>query len=198
MKILVNFITTFRFLDSLALFFLKDRVSSAVFIANIILIFLTDSVDGFFARKCNVQTMYGSIMDVVADKTLCIVLLILSLGQIESFTAILIGEIIIALINIIYKIMGRNTKSRIMGKIKMWAISITLILGYLNYFGILNYMTIVNFACGITFALQTFTAIDYINYLRQKETIQQNKRKIKSIDDLLYVLFNTEYYLSTI
>lgn len=198
MKIVVNLITTFRFLGALSLFYLKSRISSKMFIASIVLIFLTDSIDGNLARKFKVQTMYGSVMDAVADKALCITLIILSVGTIEAFTSILIGEIVISLINIIFKIMGRNPKSRRMGKIKMWAISVTLVLGYLNYFGILNYMSIVNFACTITFILQILTIIDYIQYLRQKETIQQNKKKIKSLDDLWYVLFNTDYYLDSI
>lgn len=199
MKIFVNLITTFRFIDSIALFFLKDRVSQYFFIINIIFIFLTDSIDGICARKFKVQTMYGSVMDAIADKALCIILILLSLERIESFGYILIGELTIAVVNVIFKLRGKNAKSRKFGKIKMWAISITIILGYLNYFGIFNFMLAVNIGSIITLILQIFTILDYINYLRQKEAIPKNDRKhIKNFDDLMYVLFNTEYYLSTI
>lgn len=198
MKIFVNFITTFRFLDSLALFFLKGRISSYLFIANIIFIFLTDSIDGIFARKFKVQTVYGSSMDAIADKTLCITLILLSMEKIESFKYILIGEIAISLINIFFKLFGRNTKSRKFGKIKMWGISITLVLGYLNYYRIFNFMTVVHIGSAITLILQIFTIIDYINYLKNKENIKKNKKQIKNFKDLIYVLFNTEYYLKTV
>lgn len=196
MKIFVNLLTTFRLLNSLALFLLKQKISGYWFIADIMLIFFTDSIDGLLARKFNVQTLYGSIMDTIADKALCIILIILSVGKIESFAYILIGEIIISVINIVFKMMGRNAKSRRLGKIKMWSISVTLVLGYLNYFGILNNMIIVNIGSTVTLVLQVLAIIDYINYLKQEETIQENKKKIRSKEDLFYVLFNTEYYLS--
>ena len=199
MKIFVNLITTIRFIDSIALFFLKDRVSSYFFIVNIVLIFLTDSIDGICARKFKVQTMYGSVMDAIADKALCIILIIMSLERIDSFVYILIGELAIALVNVVFKLKGKNAKSRKFGKIKMWAISITIVLGYLNYFGIFNFMLAVNIGSAITLILQIFTIMDYINYLRHKEAIPKNDRKhIKSLKDLTYVLFDTEYYLSTV
>lgn len=196
MKIFVNLLTTFRLINSLALFLLKQKISGYWFIANIMLIFFTDSLDGFLARKFNVQTLYGSMMDTIADKALCIILIILSVERIDSFAYILIGEIIISVINIVFKMMGRNAKSRKIGKIKMWAISFTLVLGYLNYFGIINNMILVNIGSTITLLLQILAIIDYINYLKQKENIQENKKKIRSKEDLFYVLFSTEYYLS--
>ena len=199
MKIFVNLITTIRLIDSLALLFLKGRVSSYIFIANIVLIFLTDSIDGICARKFKVQTMYGSVMDAIADKALCIILIVLSLERIDAFTYILIGEIAISVVNVIFKLKGKNAKSRKFGKIKMWIISITIVLGYLNYFGILKNMLIVKIGTIITLIMQIFTMMDYINYLRQKEAIPKKDRKhIKNINDLMYVLFDTNYYLSTV
>mgnify|MGYP003498840544 CR=1 FL=1 len=34
--------------------------------------FFTDCLDGFISRKCKAQTLFGSIMDTIADKVLCI------------------------------------------------------------------------------------------------------------------------------
>ena len=77
MKILVNVITTFRFLYTMILPILKGRISRLAFIINIALLFLTDFIDGALARKFKVQTLYGSVMDTIADKTLSIILIVL-------------------------------------------------------------------------------------------------------------------------
>ena len=75
MKIFVNLITTTRFMYTLILPILQSRMSNTSFIINLIILFLTDTVDGFLARKFKVQTFYGSIMDTIADKTLSLSLI---------------------------------------------------------------------------------------------------------------------------
>ena len=102
MKIIVNLITTIRFLCALMTPILKLFVSDKVFIITIIVLFMTDSIDGFLARKFKVQSLYGSFMDTIADKALIGLLTIMLLvNQIDILLAMLIGEIIISLINIV-------------------------------------------------------------------------------------------------
>lgn len=196
MKVIVNLITTIRFAYTLILPILRARISDLSFIINIIVLFLTDSIDGILARKYKVQTMYGSLMDTIADKTLCIVLMLLLIPKMNIVIAMLIGEILIACINIFAIMQGKKTKSSLIGKTKMWVISITIVLSYMYYFNIIGYNIAFISVC-ITIIAQVVAMIDYINSLRKQKSNSKTIHKIKNIQDLKYVLFNTEYYLST-
>ena len=194
MKILVNVITTFRFLYTMILPILKGRISRLAFIINIALLFLTDFIDGMLARKYKVQTLYGSTMDTIADKTLSIVLIVLLIEKIEIVSLMLIGEIIIACVNVYSLIKGKKTKSSIIGKLKMWFISIAIILGYMYYFNIIGYTPVLIISI-LTIIIQIATIIDYIITLsKQKST--QNQFKSKEKYTLKQILFSTEYYLT--
>jgi phosphatidylglycerophosphate synthase len=107
MKILVNLITTMRFGYTLFLPLLKTKVAKDVFIVNIIILFLTDTLDGFLARKFKVQSLFGSLMDTIADKALTIILLVLLLSELRMLTGVLVLEILISLVNCIGMIMRK-------------------------------------------------------------------------------------------
>ena len=81
MKLFVNILTTLRLIFSLILPIFWFNVPNTILILSIILIFLTDFVDGFLARKFKVQTLYGSLLDVVADKALSVILMFLLLNK---------------------------------------------------------------------------------------------------------------------
>ena len=119
MKIFVNLITTLRFVYTLILPILQLKISNTAFIVNLVILFLTDTVDGFLARKFRVQTFYGSLMDTIADKTLSIVLLIILANHINILYVVLLCEILIALLNSFEMVRRKRTKSIIIGKIKM-------------------------------------------------------------------------------
>jgi phosphatidylglycerophosphate synthase len=108
MKVFVNLITTTRFIYTLFLPLIQANVSSETFIVNIVVLFLSDTLDGFLARKFKVQSLFGSIMDTVADKALTILLLISLLSKLKMLTSVLILEILIALINCIGMAMRKN------------------------------------------------------------------------------------------
>lgn len=196
MKIFVNLITTLRFAYTLILAIMKAKISELAFIINIIILFLTDSIDGILARKYKVQTLYGSIMDTIADKTLCIVLMLFLVKKIDMVFIMLIGEILIACINVWATIKGKKTQSSLLGKVKMWFISATIVLSYMYYFNLISYNT--EFIGIITVLLQIATIIDYIEALKKQEGNSNQKYEIKNIQDLKYVLFNTEYYLNNL
>ena len=194
MKILVNVITTFRFLYTMILPILKGRISRLAFIINITLLFLTDSIDGALARKFKVQTLYGSVMDTIADKTLSIILIVLLIKKIEIVNLMLIGEVIIACINTYSLLRGKKTKSSIIGKLKMWFISIAIILGYMYYFNMIGYTIALVFTI-LTIILQITAIVDYVFTLSKQQPPQKQFEK-KEKYSLREILFSTEYYLT--
>ena len=200
MKIFENLITTIRLLYTLVLPIIKNKISNIAFIINILLLFLTDYIDGTLARKNKVQTFYGSILDTVADKVLCVMSLILLFEENVMFELLLLGEIIIAVINILAVVNGKKTGSSKIGKIKMWLISITVIFGYIESFGIFKNYVLIQSMIIITFIIQLFTAIGYMKNLEISSKSSLNKDimvglKNMNIKKLSYILFDTNYYL---
>ena len=193
MKLFVNILTTLRLIFSLILPIFWFNVPNTILILSIILIFLTDFVDGFLARKFKVQTLYGSLLDVVADKALSVILMFLLLNKINIFIYVVLMEGLIALINTYGSIIGKQIVSSRVGKKKMWILSITIILGYMYNYNLINYNVIVIFSC-LTILMQIWTMIDYIlNIIKQRE-VKKDTFKIKKLSDLKYVLFDTEFY----
>ena len=195
MKILVNSITTIRFVFTLFLPFLESRVSSTTFIISIMLLFSTDAIDGTLARKYNVQTLYGSIMDTIADKALSMMLLLILISKINIATIMLLLEFVIAIINTIAFIKGKNPESSIFGKIKMWLISMTIVLGYVCYFDIINDTTVI-VGTFVTTMAQLIVIIDYLKKLIKKEKNIKPIFKLKNKKELKEILFDTEYYMN--
>ena len=189
MKILVNLLTTSRLIITIFLMILFESISQNKFIAIIAILFLTDFIDGKLARKYNVQTIYGSMMDTIGDKAMSIGLSIILIKNIPIIILPLIGEIIISRINIIGEILGKKPESSPLGKIKMWIVSITIITCYISYFKKTN-IKIEYIGCFITFILQIFVIIDYVKRLKHKPKKQPQYPKEK----LLYRLFSTKYY----
>ena len=169
-KFFVNLLTTLRFLSIIILVIIFKKISQRFFIIIISILFLTDFIDGKLARKFKVQTIYGSNMDTIADKALSIGLIILLLHQNNNVLLLLLGEIIISVINTIGKLQGKKTKSSLIGKIKTWFLSITIILGYINYFKLMDTKYIIIYII-ITVITQIYCIIDYTIYLiNQKQT----------------------------
>lgn len=69
---LVNFITILRIVGIPFLFFINNDLTLFLFIN---FLFITDFLDGFLARKFNVSSSLGAILDLVADKSLVILVL---------------------------------------------------------------------------------------------------------------------------
>lgn len=194
MKIFVNLITTLRMFFSFSLLFFIPRINSYVFLLIIIILFLTDFLDGVLARRFCVQTLYGSTMDTIADKTLSIILLLPLVEKLNSTFLILLGELGISTINVCGRLQQKITKSSICGKIKMWFLAITIVLGYLCYFVVIDRL-VVEIGVYITLVFQCYVSIRYIFYLRNQNPVKKEKNFMQNKENLLYVLFNTEYYL---
>ena len=189
-KIFVNILTTSRLVIAILLMKYFYKISSQYFLILITILFLTDFIDGKLARNFNVQTFYGSKMDTIGDKALSIGLTIILVKKIPIMILPLIGEIIISLINIIGELQRKKTKSIQIGRIKMWIISITIILSYAHYFDKIS-LPIVKISCLITFLSQILVIISYIKFLNTKKP----NNKTNSKESLIYRLFSTKYYL---
>lgn len=195
MKLAVNIITLVRLLYIIFLPILKVKISDMAYIINIVLIFLTDFIDGILARKFKVQTLFGAIMDTVADKALCIVLLLALLPENNMLLFILVLEIVISIVNTIGMALKKKAKSSLLGKVKMWILSITIILGYVGYFNLIDFIFI-EISSIITICMQIAVIIGYIVNLKNSDIIERTGLKEDKKENLKYVLFDTEYYTS--
>lgn len=93
---------------------------------------LTDFVDGFVARKYNLTSELGRDLDAICDKVFALSLLIAAsiFNPILLFN--LLGEVIIAIINVREKLNNKEPRSLLVGKIKTWALYPLLGLAFLN------------------------------------------------------------------
>lgn len=196
-KIFVNSLTVFRCIFTFAMPFLMKKVSDLAFLIIIGILFFTDCLDGFISRKCHAQTLFGSIMDTIADKVLCIVLILCISSKATILYIILIGELIIAFINIIGTINDASIKASMVGKAKMWALAVATILGYMYYFEICDVL-LVNITGAIVALMQICVIFIYGSKMRKVKQIRNKKFEFKKGKELAYALFNTEYYLNTI
>lgn len=135
-------------------------------------------------------------MDTIADKALNIMLIVLLLDKVEIVLIPLIMELLIGIINLVAFFTGKKAKTRYLGKVKMWMISITIILGYAYYFDIIDYPLIFigSFVTGI---MQGVVVFDYISYLSSSKAVRKKKVGIEKINfkELKKILFDTEYYM---
>lgn len=99
---------------------------------NITFLALSDFLDGLTARViAKEETKEGAMLDAVSDKIFSIVLIIGILPILPIFAANGALEGVIAFINGKLLATGGQPKSNFLGKVKIWPLSIALILGYL-------------------------------------------------------------------
>ena len=144
---------------------------------------VTDYLDGKSARKHGTSSEYGKLLDQVSDKFFAGILGINLLFINPMYIMILLGEAIIASINIAYKFKNKklNINSTMIGRIKEWPLFITLALGFLSTINPV-FLTISNTSILITTLFQLTTATSYI------ESNNKEIRRIKKLEKL--ELFN--------
>ena len=211
-KWLVNAITSSRILGALALPVIFNIMSIPLLIAVLFLLFVTDFVDGKLARKWNVQTLGGGLLDSLGDKVLA-VSCILSLIGVQNFLLIpLFLELGITGINVRRTLQGEIVKSSILGKIKTWFLSVTLALMAINVLNpnLLNELassvlhmdlnsllvsdSLVNKAVCVTAVIQTATAIDYASRSLRNNEKTARIEELKSLRESLIRLFDETKY----
>ena len=132
-----NFISFFRLLLSIPLWFLLDYFDSVniryITFAVCLLAASTDILDGYLARKYNEVTEFGKIIDPLADKVAIgiIVIKLYIMGEIPSyyFFMIIFRDIIIFIGGVfVAKKIGRVLPSNVLGKITVIIIGIIILL----------------------------------------------------------------------
>lgn len=138
----------------------------------------TDAVDGYLARKWQVQSALGAKIDAFADK---IILASLLIPLIFSHPYILVNlglEGSISLVNVFRSLKGGKPKTLQIGRVKMIAISLFMALSYLS-----NLILVPKWLLPILFTLTTHfqlkTLISYYNEY-QKEQREQKIADIKN------------------
>lgn len=144
---------------------------------------VTDYFDGKSSRKHNSVSKYGKLLDQVSDKIFAGIMGINLLFINFNYIFILLGELLIAGINVGYKLKynDMDITSTKMGKIKEWPLFITLSLGFLSPINS-TLLAISNASILFTLLFQLETAESYI----------MNNSKEAKILEIKKVNINTE------
>lgn len=120
-RIMGIFIIPFLFMNKLAI--------PTIVVAG--LVFLTDFIDGFLARKWKVCTFFGALLDSIADKLLIYTIILLLVFKYPLlYIPVFLLEIVIVLISIKKSFNGYHIESSKMGKIKTAIVFIGIFLSY--------------------------------------------------------------------
>ena len=128
--VFVNLITTTRLLGAFALPFIYVYHGPSVCALITIILFLTDAIDGFLARRLKISTFLGSMLDAFSDKLLNGISFIILGIEYNIMFAPLILELSILYTNYSTYRFGGNVQSSIIGKIKTVILDIFVILSF--------------------------------------------------------------------
>ena len=134
--LLPNLITLFRFFSAIYLFiyYEPDNFNSYFLIALIALIGLSDSLDGIVARKFNLVSKLGIILDPLTDRIVFIILLfwLSPLIPVNFIYAVLIREFLVLIGSIYVLITGSKINVSKKGKFGTVALFVLISLFVLN------------------------------------------------------------------
>ena len=146
---------------------------------------VTDYFDGKSARKHGSTSEYGKILDQASDKFFAGIIGINLLFLNPNYIFVLLGEALIAAINIGYKLKNKDLSisSTMIGRIKEWPLFFTLALGYLSTINP-TLLLISNYSILLTTAFQLTTAASYVK--NNDKTLKEMERneKIRIVEEL--------------
>lgn len=212
--IITNFITLLRVVGIFALIPVYKKYGGFTTFILSTLCFLTDFIDGFFARNLNASTFFGSLFDALSDKAFLVINLLLLMSISPYSIILIIFELTIALIQSVKYNIGMNIKSNIFGKIKMWVAGLVISFIYLltdnRFIHYLNLKDISNKTIFILllplFIIEIITIISYIiEYFSDKNKLDKKiVTKRKKEEERLYqeiknvsfkdLMFDHNYY----
>lgn len=143
---------------------------------------VTDYFDGKSSRKHNSASKYGKLLDQVSDKIFAGIMGINLLFINFNYIFILLGELLIAGINVVYKLKYNDLDitSTKMGKIKEWPLFITLSLGFLSPINS-TLLAISNMSILFTLLFQIETAESYLmNNSKEAKILEIKKVNINA------------------
>ena len=182
-KHIPNILSSVRLLSP---FVLTPVIMSGSYLLAIILLsgfLLTDAIDGFLARKWNVQSDLGVKLDAVADKIIVLSLLLPLLFTNKLLFLNLVMEAGISSINILRKLHGGKPKTLQIGRIKMIILSFFMGLNYLQIVVPISKI-IMHISFIITLFFQGCSLVEYFKELikEEKEKIINKKVDVKEIE----------------
>lgn len=170
-----NLLTLSRLIAA-PLFIIPSALSSnIILLAIFVTIFsLTDSLDGYIARRYNLVSELGKDLDAICDKIFALSLLVAA----SIFKPILLcniaAEIVISIINIREKMHGKKPRSLMVGKIKTWVLYPLLGIAFLDE--IIDIQDIFNTFLAAAISMQMLTITSYlVRYEGHKEDKDANK-----------------------
>ena len=211
--VIVNIITSIRLIGALMLPFIYHKYSLSFTSLFIIILFSSDAIDGFLARKLHVSTFFGSAMDAFSDKLLnTISFIILGLEYNILIAPLAIEVAILYTIYSTYRY-GGNIQSSKAGKIKTVIVDVCILLCFvlLALPTLKSSLRIITFLIGSTdiiiFVLALVILIScliaLIDYMgKNKEArlnpkcmnIKYEEKNRKPVKLMISNLFDTEYY----
>ena len=129
--VLVNVLTTVRIVGVICLLPIYVHHGGAAAALLSIGCYFTDWIDGVIARKCHASTFFGSVFDGVADKMFSVANLIVLFTITKYAIVPIIFEASIIVIQTVRYHKNENVQSSMVGKLKTWIISFTVISLYL-------------------------------------------------------------------
>ena len=131
-KILVNMITSLRGVGGILLvpiFTIYGSIPASIWF---VLFMATDWIDGYLARKYEVSSFFGALLDGMFDKLFGIISFLLLASISPSYTIPLVFEAGILSYGLYSASKGNNIKSSLIGKTKMWFLASSVLMGILN------------------------------------------------------------------
>ena len=191
--ILVNILTISRIIASIFVFPIYFHYGAKVVGTILAVFYLTDWIDGYLARKNNVCTFFGSIMDTVCDKFImiisCAVLCFLNPYMIYAIMC----EVLIFIISSLNLTQNNEAKALYIGKTKMWVLCMCVVAGF---FFCKPDKTLINLIVFIPAGIfEILTLIVYFRRLTSKRiVVKKDKPKYKSSKEIRRMLFSPEFY----
>lgn len=186
-KQLPNIITCIRIalIPVFVTFYLTKYFKTAI--AILALVMLSDLVDGYIARKYNLQTRTGELLDPLADKLsivmVCVCLFITGLVPIWFFIAIIAKELFMLccglLANFVFKKQSAVSKAKWYGKLATVSLYTVLCANFVFPTFFLEH-TMLRF-CGFAFALfwEYFAFVNYgLIYLKTLKNKNHDKQVV--------------------
>lgn len=208
---IVNLITFSRILGSIILpiiYFTKGIESLAVFV---IILFLTDMIDGKLSRYWKVESFLGSFMDSISDKLFAFVMLGVLSYEYPIMLIVLALEFVIFVINTLAFSENKNVQSSKMGKVKTVILDVCVSILFVysartiyekfitykfNYFLINSEIPVSYILAGIIIGMEILTISDYSkNRLKQTTYKKIKTKRLKSFKEIWKMLIDREFYI---
>ena len=221
--IIVNLITLSRLVGTVLLPIFVNKISITCLILYILLLLLTDFIDGILARAWKVSTIFGALLDATADKMFGISTMLIITSKYSLMFLPILTEIVIMSVNVCGVNHGSGLESSNLGKFKTWIFGIGTFISFLTIYAdrimmtinnlrllnnIFNYLIInssivISCIVFIMVGADIMVIFDYQAKVKEalkmakKEGIKRKNYKLKKGIDLKMALFNHNYYIET-